>query len=78
MHTPSIPRQLIKCVYGLEGSSTDAPRLIWNDSTLMDMDAPEVLPAGSTRRLYPHDELQAHVTRETPCFREPLPNCRHY
>lgn len=78
MHQPSTPRQLIKCLYGLEGSSADYPRLIWNDSALMDMDAPQVIPAGSTQRLYPHDELHAHVTRETRCYRDPLPNGRHF
>ena len=45
------PRQLIKCVYGLRQAERDAAHLtlIHDDSTLMDMDAPECIPAGGAQ-----------------------------
>lgn len=70
------PRQLIKVVFGLR--DTIHGTLIGDDSTLMDMDAPGCLPAGSTHRVEPlrnHPDPKHHdyfVTRETTVFREPL------
>lgn len=69
------PRQLIKCVHGLRDARS-ALTLILDDSTLMDMDAPELMPAGSTVRLEPLRDHRDHhdyfVVRETVVFRDPL------
>lgn len=45
------PRQLIKCVYGLRQAEKETAHLtlIHNDSTLMDMDAPECMPGGGAK-----------------------------
>jgi len=44
-------RQLIKCVYGLRGDEhvTANLRLIHDDSTLMEMDAPVCIPTGAMK-----------------------------
>lgn len=50
----SKPIQLIKKIYGLRGSADNHDlTLIQRDLTLMDMDAPASLPAGSTVRREP-------------------------
>lgn len=74
----TVPRQMIKCVYGLRDSKYPTGlSLIHNDSTLMDMDAPELLPAGSTVRIEPlldHPDYHDYfVIRETVVFRDVLP-----
>ena len=65
----STPRQKIKVVVGLRNDPSWG-RLIEDDSTLMGMDAPEVIPAGSSRPAYPSDEILRGYTRETVVFRE--------
>ena len=65
----STPRQKIKVVFGLRNDPFWG-RLIEDDSTLMEMDAPGVIPAGSSRPSYPSDEILRRYTRETVVFRE--------
>lgn len=45
------PRQLIKCVHGLRGAENAVTHLtlVGDDSMLMDMDAPECIPAGGAK-----------------------------
>ena len=64
----STPRQKIKVVVGLRNDPSWG-RLIDDDSTLMEMDAPGVIPAGSSRPAYPSDEILRGYTRETVVFR---------
>ncbi len=67
------PRQLIKCVWGLRGAeSNHGLTVIVDDSTLMDMDAPSVLPAGSHRSYRPcPDQYQDwYSIRETTVLRD--------
>lgn len=50
----SRPIQLVKTVWGLRGSEGNLDlTLVSTDPMLMDMDAPVVLPAGSTLRIEP-------------------------
>lgn len=69
------PRQLIKCVHGLRDARA-ALTMIQNDSTLMDMGAPVVLPAGSMVRIEPLRDHPDHhdyfVVHESVAFRVPL------
>lgn len=75
---PSKPLQLIKHVWGLGAHEHCIDLTIINDnSTLMDMDAPMVMPAGSMlRRETPSDDavyvslIERVVHREIPIHRE--------
>lgn len=71
-HADFKPRQLIKCVWGLRGAESNfGLTVIDSDSTLMDMDAPECLPAGShysCQPLFDTDPGYAYP-RETITFR---------
>lgn len=64
---------MIKCVYGLRDDRTKLT-LILDDSTLMDMDAPELLPAGSMVRVEPLRDHPDHhdyfVIWETTVIRD--------
>ncbi len=75
-YTPTYkPIQLIKKVWGLRGSEKNCGlTLIHNDTTLMDMDAPEAIPAGSMRRYQPlpDSDPEYFTTRETVVLRGEL------
>lgn len=75
------PRQMIKAVYGLRGALF-SHTLVGDDSTLMDMDAPALLPAGSTMRNEPlrnhPDHHDYFVVFETLVYREPLADGSHW
>lgn len=67
------PRQCIKCVWGLRGAeSNHGLTVIVEDSTLMDMDAPTVLPAGSHRSYQPCPDQfpDWYSIRETTVLRD--------
>ena len=65
------PRQLIKCVYGLRGDEnvTANLRLIHDDSTLMEMDAPVCIPTGAMKAYLGLDRKLLFVTEA--CFLRP-------
>lgn len=53
----SAPLQTLKMVYGLAGGPRLIGQSVDDDLTLMQMDAPQALPAGSMRRHGRADEL---------------------
>lgn len=69
-----IPHQALKVVYGLK-SDRYGMTFIGDDSTLMDMDAPECLPAGSHTAYQPMPDSDPGfwIVRETIAFRGGFP-----
>lgn len=68
----SKPIQLIKKAYGLRGSENNCDlTLVEGDLTLMDMDAPSSLPAGSTVRREPLPDTDPgyFLIAERTCYR---------
>lgn len=67
------PRQLIKCVWGLRGTESNyGLTVIFEDTTLMDMDAPQVMPAGShiSHRSGLAQYPEGYSVRESVVFRD--------
>ena len=65
------PLQLVKTIWGIKSAYKDWPRLAFcdDDSALANMDAPEILPAGSTGR---QDVFGGYyIVRETTTRRNP-------
>ncbi len=61
----STPFQLVKVIYGLRHALDHRlPVMVMRDTTLMQMDAPVILPAGSMRKVYglPGAPVMANVS----------------
>jgi hypothetical protein len=66
--------QLVKTIYGLSRPSRDASLLACcaDDPTLSNMDAPDLLPSGSARRIISLSDGELTYHRESICYREGL------
>ncbi len=67
------PPQLIKTVYGITSRMKGGSQLAFcaNDPTLSSMDAPEIMPSGSTRRIEDFSgNSDSYYQRGSICYRD--------